>query len=383
MQTTLSNKGEPGSKLLAFFKKELRPVQDFITKLNNDWAMSSASALAYNLIVAIVPIAVALLSGLGFTVGRLNPDVQAQLVIRLEEILPFSSFTESLLQPALISLSRNAGFLSVIAIFASIFGGSRLFVSIEGYFDIIYRVRTRKVIAQNVMAISMMLVFLVLIPVMVFASSVPALLAALFENAAINYLPAVVFLAQSGFLLSALSILASLMASWILLETIYMVVPNQKISFKQSWPGAAVAAILLQVFLLLFPLYITHFMGSYQGTAGFVIILLVFFYYFAVILFLGAEINAYFVKKIPPLPDNIAAVLCEAVGEPEQEASKNEDTHELRLEDRSSEKNGMSTELADEPGKAPGVSSEQTNNNVSEKRETRSSIEPGSIIPER
>jgi uncharacterized BrkB/YihY/UPF0761 family membrane protein len=98
-----------------------------------------------------------------------------------------------------------------------------------------------------------------------------------------------------------------------LFEAIYIVVPNQHMSFRDSWLGAVVAAVLLQLYLLLFPLYVTHFLVSYAdkiaGTTGLLVILLFFFYYFAVILLLGAEINAFFAKDIKATPDNLAAMV--------------------------------------------------------------------------
>jgi YihY family inner membrane protein len=198
-------------------------------------------------------------------------------------------------------------------VLAAIFGGSRLFVSIEGYFSIIYCTAPRSIIPQNIMAILMMLAFLVLIPLLVFASSAPALLHALALIPVINRIPGVVQLTNNVVILDLAGIFTGLVISWILFSIIYIVVPNEKLSFRHSWRGAVVAACGLEIFLVLFPFYITHFMGSYTGTAGFLLILLVFFYYFAVILLMGAEINAYFALHISPLPDNIAVVLRDAV----------------------------------------------------------------------
>lgn len=110
-------------------------------------------------------------------------------------------------------------------------------------------------------------------------------------------------------ILGLLGILVSLCLSWILFEAIYIVVPNQRISFRKSWLGAVVAAVFLQIYLALFPFYITHFLKSYVGTTGLVVILLFFFYYFAVILLLGAEINAFFAEQIRVTPDNVAGMI--------------------------------------------------------------------------
>lgn len=309
MQTTFleAKKSRPGRKNI--FKKGFSYGGEFITKFNNDWVMNLASGLAYNLMTAIVPIAIAVVAVLGFTIGSLDPKTEAELIDHLRYIFPASISSTDIIQLALNSLKRSAGLLGILALLASIFGGSRLFIAIEGYFAIIYRTYARKIIAQNVMAIAMMLVFIALTPIMIFASSVPALILSLVQNSGLNQLPGIVELAHNGFLLSAAGIAGSLIVCWILLEAIYIAVPNQKISFKNSWKGAVVGTLLLQLFLSLFPLYITHFMGSYTGEIGFAVILLLFFYYFAVILLLGAEINAYFSEKVKPLTNNVAAVL--------------------------------------------------------------------------
>jgi uncharacterized BrkB/YihY/UPF0761 family membrane protein len=133
----------------------------------------------------------------------------------------------------------------------------------------------------------------------------------------LSNVPLVTQLTQNGLFIGIVSVLVGLLIAWILFEAIFLFVPNQKISLRKSWGGALLSAVLLEAFLALFPLYISHFMGSYTGTAGFAVILLVFFYYFAVILLLGAQVNAYFAEHVSPLPNNLAAVLHDAVKKPE------------------------------------------------------------------
>ncbi len=297
---------------LAAFIKDTRPLQDLFNKFNNDWDMNAASALAYNLMTAMVPITIAIVAVFGLTIGNLDQRATTELIARIQQLFPSTLHTTDIVSIALKSLSQRAGILSILAVLAAIFGGSRLFVSIEGYFDIIYRTAPRHVVAQNIMAILMMLAFLILIPLMIFASSAPALLQSLAAIPIINQIPGVVQLTSNAFVLGLAGIFTGLLIGWVLFATIYIVVPNQRLSFRHSWRGAVVAAIGLEIFLALFPFYTTHFMGSYTGTAGFILILLVFFYYFAVILLVGAEINAYFALGVPPLPNNIAIVLRDA-----------------------------------------------------------------------
>ncbi|HZU03465.1 MAG TPA: YihY/virulence factor BrkB family protein, partial [Ktedonobacteraceae bacterium] len=118
----------------------------------------------------------------------------------------------------------------------------------------------------------------------------------------------------SGAIFGLGSILGSLLVSFILFEAIYIVVPNQHISFRNSWLGAVVAAIALQIYLTLFPLYAARFLGGYVGQAGFAVILLAFFYYFAVILLIGAEVNAFFAERVRPIPNDLVTFVSTMAG---------------------------------------------------------------------
>lgn len=286
-------------------EKEVKSLGAFWTKFNNDWVMNFGAGLAYNLIIAIFPIVIAMLSIVGFVVGGLDPSLQTNLINRIQSAFPPPISSGHILGPALDSLHKNAGFLGIIAVLLAVFGGSRLFISIEYYFDIIYHTRTRDLIKQNIMAFSMILVFIILIPLMVFASSIPALVQAILRSSPVNKIPG------NGFIFDLIGILTALLIAWVLFEAIYIVVPNQHISFRNSWRGALIAAIAIQIYLTLFPFYVSHFLNSDTGTAGFAVILLLFFYYFAVILLLGAEVNAFFAEGIRATPANLAVMVHE------------------------------------------------------------------------
>jgi hypothetical protein len=134
--------------------------------------------------------------------------------------------------------------------------------------------------------------------------------------------------------------LGGLLAAFIFFITIYIVVPNQRISLHNSWLGALVSAIALELFItIVFPFYTVYFMKNYVGQAGFVIVLLVFFYYFAVILILGAEINAFFLEKVRPLPNDLVTFVSTMAGKlnrdiPETEASSHVNPQSTDLADR-------------------------------------------------
>src|SRR5947209_10786605 len=157
-------------------KKDVKPIQAFLTKFNNDWVMNFSGMLAYNLLLSIFPIIVAIASIFGLILGS---NARTSIVTSIIKVLP-NRVSPDLVTNALIQLNKSSGILGILAIILAIFFGSRLFIVIEGCFSIIYHVRQRTLIRQNLMAFGMLLIFVILIPIMIFASSIPTLAASLF-----------------------------------------------------------------------------------------------------------------------------------------------------------------------------------------------------------
>ncbi|QBD82727.1 YihY/virulence factor BrkB family protein [Ktedonosporobacter rubrisoli] len=277
--------------------KDIHPLQLFITKFNNDWSMNLAGLLAYNLLMAMLPISIAILGIFGLILGN-NPDLLHNITSQSASILPNAASRQAL-DLATEQIRKNAGILLIIAILLALFGGSRLFITLEGCLNLIYRLRPRNILWQNVMAFGMLILFIILIPIMVFASAGPTFVFSVLEHTPLGTIPGLNLLFSLG------GILGGLIAAFILFEAIFFVVPNQPMSLRNSWCGALVSAIALDIFLIVFPLYTAHFMGGYAGQIGFAVILVLFFYYFAVILMLGAEVNAFFFEKVHPLPNDL------------------------------------------------------------------------------
>ncbi len=135
------------------------------------------------------------------------------------------------------------------------------------------------------------------------------------NNPDLAKIPFLAAVANNAFISNIAGFLGGLVAAFILFEAIYFIVPNQRISWRNSWHGALVAGIALQLFLtVIFPNYTKYFMSNYVGQIGFAIVLLAFFYYFAVILILGAEVNASFFEGVKPLPNDLATFVSTMAG---------------------------------------------------------------------
>jgi membrane protein len=307
-----SRKKHPVSAALHALEKNVQPLVAFWTKFNNDWSWNNAAGLAYNLILAVFPIVITLLSLLGFFLGTLDPGAYQSALDKITGSSSSLAEAKPIVAAAFQQVRKDAGLLGAIAVVLALFYGSRLFIFMEGCLDIIYHVRPRGFLAQNLLSIVMLLLFVVIFPIAVVASAAPAFVFSLLQQSSFSQLPG------SNLLFGLGGILGGLIAWYMLFQVIYMVVPNQKISFRESWLGAVVAAVLLELYLALFPLVVAHFLGIFAGTLG-LLILLIFFYYFAMILFLGAEVNA-FVKGVREMPHDLVTMVHMMTSKPPRSA---------------------------------------------------------------
>ncbi len=303
------NTKNPGSQgAMETLSKDVKPLQGFLIKLNNDWILNLACIIAYNMLMAMLPIALALVAILSIFLG--NSSIRTTVIHQITALFPGLSGQQNALTLASQQLSHASGILGIVAIVFGIFFGSFLFVVTEGCLDIIYRVRQRAPVRQFAVAIAMLVVFVILIPIMVFASAAPTIV-----FSSLTKLPILSNIPGSSFIFISIGgILGGFITAFILFEIIYIVVPNQRISWKNSWRGAVFAALATEIFLAVFPFIISHFFSGYAGPLGFAVILLLFFYYFAMILLIGGEVNAFFFERVLPIPNDIVTFVSTMAG---------------------------------------------------------------------
>ncbi|CAF0761756.1 unnamed protein product [Rotaria sp. Silwood1] len=301
-------------------QRQTKPVRRFIRKFTNDWSMDFSAMLAYNLLITLLPIAVALFGITGLVLKN-YPDIQNEVKEKIIHFFPADNTTQSgikqVVDLAFDRLSKDAGLILAIGIFFALFGASRLFIAIDKCMTIVYRLPQRTFLRQNLLAFGMLFLFIIIIPIMLAASSAPAALISIIPGGGGRF---GTFLAGMIF---------SLIFGFIFFESIYWFIPNKKMSFKVTWCGALVAACTLEIFIILFPLYVRKFMGNYAGQIGFAVILLLFFFYFATILILGAQINAFFFEHYKPLIDGLGTYISRmhqehGVGDPTRPLCENE-----------------------------------------------------------
>ncbi|HEY7348798.1 MAG TPA: YihY/virulence factor BrkB family protein [Ktedonobacterales bacterium] len=273
-------------------KHALQALAALWAKIINDWVFNLAAMLAYTLLMSIVPLLAMFLSFFGLFLGELAPRSEQQLIQQIGAAIPSGG---QFIEPALHRLAASSGVLALITILLSAWFGSRLFVTIEQCFGIIYRLPPRGLVRQNLIALLMLLLFVVLMPVLLVVSAAPSFLSTTFVGRFLgDSLAARVWLALA-------TGLAGLLIATALFLVIYAVMPNRPLRIRDAWKGALIAGALLEIYVIAFPFYATFLLRpeSYGATAGFAMLVLVFFYYFGVILLLGAEINSFWVGQRP------------------------------------------------------------------------------------
>ena len=261
----------------------------FWTKINNDWIFNLAGLLAYNFLMALFPLLLLLLAACGLLLQIISPMAEQQLQQTVAAALP-GSIGVILVEGVSTHLKRSAGLLLALGLVAAVIAGSRLFVTLEGCFGIIFRLRGRDPLRQNRMAFGMLAFSLVVMSVVILVSILPAGLVALVDPRNQGSL---------GPMLSGGGRLLIWFAAALLgIGAIYVFVPNRGRgwrTWRRNWRGIVVAVVLLMLYEGIFRLY-QHFLlraDNYGTIAGFAFVILLFLYYLAFILLLGAEINSW------------------------------------------------------------------------------------------
>ncbi|MGH2363660.1 MAG: YihY/virulence factor BrkB family protein [Chloroflexota bacterium] len=284
----------------------------FVRKFGNDWCTNLAALLAYNFLGAIFPL---LLGILALAALFLPLSLVHQAASGVNHAFPPGAHGLNLDFNALLSGFRGSG-ASIVTIGASfaalLWTGSSLFGVMENCFSIVYRTRDRGLVRQKVMALGMIVLFVVLTPLAFVASTVSGSYRQLTTGvASLPFLGALI--AAGGYLLGV-------GFAFVLLACIYLIVPNLPLNWRHAWPGALVAAILLEAATLVFPVYTSHFSTSQFGAiVGLLAILGLWFWLVSLILLLGAEVNSYFVLGQRAAPSDLPGLLSLATARPKPE----------------------------------------------------------------
>jgi YihY family inner membrane protein len=279
---------------LQIVQSRFSPALRFGRKVMDDGITQFAGMLAYSLMLSIAPLLVGIAGLVGFfyfvVTGHTSQDVIKLLTAHVAT-LPINNLTSTL-----TAIQHEAGTVSIIGIVVAFFAGAGFFQNVDYAFSIILRLKQRDFIHEWIMSLGMVFILIPLITVSILATFIPQGLDAIVSFLHPEAAP------LNGFIVWLLSLVGGFLAAFLLFITIYMIVPNQWVPFKDAYSGALLAGALLELYTLLFPFYAGHFLNpnNYGANFGFVLVIIVFFYYFAIILLIGMEFNSWLLGKCAP-----------------------------------------------------------------------------------
>jgi len=283
-------------------------------KFDRDWGWNLARLLAFTLLMALFAIVGLQLVVLALALRLTTPHAEQGVITYLLRFLPdrveagaVAAFFRSLRAAPVVVLA--------LGLPVAVWYGSRFFVVLESALCVIFRRPKRRFLAQNRAALLMLLLFVALLPVIVFsATAIPRIG---FSTATFS-----VSLVDPDALGSVpwgpwLALLAGLTANFILTLVAYTWLTPGFVSLRAAWPGALVAAALSQGYLLIFPLYLRYVLypNHFGSVAGFALVALVFFYAYGLFIVIGAEIAALCAGYQPTARD-LTATLAEVARAP-------------------------------------------------------------------
>lgn len=242
-----------------------------------------SSMLAYNMLLGVVPVAL-----LGLFIGGhvlSSPTVMHSVEQDLRDIFP--STTKQTLDSLLRQVADSTTGTGLLALFASLWLATSFWGALDTSFSRIYSCPSRSWISQKRFGIVMVGVVLLFMIATVLIPTAQSLL-----RAGASALP--IDLAHVDDLVYVASLAGSMAILFCCLATIYWRVPNRPVTWHAVWPGALCTTIAIGAVAYTFPAYLSSIstIAHFGTTVVFVVIVLGWFYVVAVIILLGAVMNA-------------------------------------------------------------------------------------------
>lgn len=260
--------------------------------LVNDRVFRMSAALAYYTIFSMAPMLIVITTLCDIFYGQ--QVIEGRIYAQIKDIVGQQAALEiqDIIRRAILYLhyswiARVTGFVALV------FGATSVFSEIQDALNYIWRVKVKrtsgwlKVLMNRLLSFSMVLSlgFILLVSLVLDAvmDGLSAQLSRVFPHLAV-------------ILAHALNILLTFGATFLLFGTIFKVLPDVKIHWRDVSVGAFTTALLFMSgrFGIGYYLHVSHIDTSY-GAAGSIVVVLLWVYYSALILYFGAEFTREYV----------------------------------------------------------------------------------------
>jgi membrane protein len=258
-------------------KKIVALVRGTVRRFSDDGGAFLAQALAFNAIFAIFPLAILIISALGFVYGSAEGQARALALIG-----SFAPEVRGVLAENIRQAVEFRGMSGAIALIALLWSGKNLFQGLAYALNRALDVPTGRPLLSDI------LVAIVMVPILgtlfVVATAVPLAISLIVRYGGLRYAAGVTTVAGYG---------TGLILIFVVTIVLYTYLPNRRVGLSFAVPGAIFVTIAWELAQIAFALYSTRVDFSHvYGALGAFALLLVWFYYMATIFLFGAELCA-------------------------------------------------------------------------------------------
>lgn len=251
--------------------------RELVSKFFADRGTHLAAMIAYFALLSFVPLTFLALALLGLT-GR--ADESSFLVTEIKHALPGTPIRQ--IVSLVNSVRGNAAALGIVGGAALLWTSLSLFSVLESAFNIVYRRPNRPFLRGKAVAVVLMVGSLVTLFLALLTGSIGV-------SALRRYMPSIVSNVVTAYVLS---VAISMIGVFVFLVSVYTLLTNADVRWREALPGAVLATVGLEATFQVLPLYVRYAsLNPALRAFGSPAVLLVWLYVMANVIVFGAEVN--------------------------------------------------------------------------------------------
>ncbi|MGE0041070.1 MAG: YihY/virulence factor BrkB family protein [Vicinamibacterales bacterium] len=268
-------------------RRTLALLRDAFGLWSSGNAFQLAGALAFYTLFSLAPLLIILIAIVGAVFG--DDAARGQVASQIDGLIGTQA-AAAVQEAVRRSRVQDAGLLpSVMGGVALLLGSTTVFAQMQASLNEIWGVMARPSRSGLVVYLWTRLVSLGLVLIIGFLLLTSMVISAAVA-AAVQFAQA--WLPVPGIVVTTANLGVSLLVATLLFATIFKVLPDVRLRWRDMWHGAAITAVLFVAGQSLISIYLTHAApASTYGAAGSLVLVLLWVYYSSLILFFGAALT--------------------------------------------------------------------------------------------
>lgn len=267
-------------KLVGFYHFNKQVFSEFIA----DNVLKYSASLSYYTTLSLGPLIVIIISASGFFFGKeaMRGEVYSQIsgLVGKDAALQIQSTIQN------IHLSGESPFATIVSIIVLIIGATGIFGEMQDSLNKIWGLKTKakrvwwKLFTDRLISFSLIVSIGFVLTVSLILNAIIAAISSKLNG---------VIMGAGDTMLPMIDILLSIAITMVMFATIFKILPDAKIKWKDVFVGAFITSVLFTLGKYAIGLYLGRSnMASVYGAAGSIIIIMIWVYYSSAILYLGS-----------------------------------------------------------------------------------------------